>query len=1329
MVAEGVSPSARRPDSSGRKSNSHRRPPTSPSHAKTILVKQQHSLAAPTSSLTEDQPTFPQPESQPDAPNTSTMVVMGSMFRDAVDVVKTSFTSPCAYDSGDDSRRQEEQSEKKKKKEREEKEEGGRDAPEKTNTDTITGVPISNFRRPNSSPLSVISSLSKLSVGICDKSTSVGNQEAVAAAERRLADAERRLAAAIACEKQYQQQGKREEEARDQSMDDPRSTPTNRCNGRREDGRGRIDTSDGYGLIPEQITFETTTKEMISDRPPISKPPIFKNKGSVHVATSSNSANSHASGHQRTHSDGSGESFIQGEMLLSTSGDEHRGGGVRHSDHLVTLNNDSASPEAFHTSISVFASYSSASEATTEDVNASAVKARAGLSCPPSEIPTREGLMVTTASPSSPHDQQEALARSRLPAVPFSPGAHSSCTNPSYISSSSEEGDDDDLFELESLQGDLYKIAQMQQRYQQHYQYPGDEEDEEPMHHHQSSPAEVSSEMSADKIITESSNAVCNYHEEYNIQEGTSREWLQVDSLPGDGGRPKLDFQEANITQDQSASPSAGKISGYQQGPVASSSSSSRRFFSEQSSSLSLDVIKSVAFPQSESTRGGLASLDAILMASSSLSVDSDDDACILQEGEGKMCRVQVSTSTQSEISESLRSAPEKLRAHDDDDDNDSFNYGSVVKEGNDVGRSLNKSLEAKGNVQKIEPEDTVLKSDDADAVPIIEVADTSNTSIDEALQETESLESRDLPLTPDENLAVLNESATTFQDRSFALSDLSSERAPVRFLNASVPNVDPFSVVSIEERLEETTRLVAKELEQEYQERVEGIKRQYSAKLKRLRRQLDIQFQLDLQEQMDRAKINRCPRVESSEHASSQNDFGVETSGSNYTTIVDETRSVESTLPTPRSTGDMNMSISKKEKKEVMEERLQSLMLKLNTPSTSTKTTRSSNNNTAVESPPEDDDGVQSASPIAEFSPQQANDSTTTLTKEETSVPLMRVKSVYESQQNWLEVDLEHDADEKAESLSIEFEAYRRRQAKAFLELQAQERQYLIEQEKCREELSEAENAHKICIVDAKAKLQQVRDDNEELCEGLKYEIGREENAIEELSSRLKDIQEHNASLQDEANEQTDRIEYLRAESVEVQERLKKLAMTIDEEDDEHKIQLKKERAKTDKAIVSVQTEVSAGISKQFKEGDKKKEALSDTQRKVEERLSALQKLLVISESSRASSCHDWTVRENELIDECTQLTQAALLTEERKTNKGVAFERVCRQLNESYQALSETIDRSRKEVETCRGQAEKVKSEILQLKRDNEQVSSWISELDAVLKSMGKDVLSRKR
>ena len=1300
MVVEGVSPS-RRPGSGGSKSkSSHRRPPTSPSHAKTILVKQ-HSLAAPTSSLTEDQPTSPQRKSQPHA--TNTMVVVESMFRDAVDVVKTSFTSPCACASGDDSRHKEEQPEKKK------QEKGGRDAPEKTNTNNIskiTGVSISSFRRPNKSPLSAISS-STLSVDSSDKSTSVGNQEAVAAAERRLAEAERRLAAAIAFEKQYQQQEQREEEARDQSMDDPRRTTTNRRHGRHDDGFSRIDTSDGYGLIPEQITFETTSKEMatnprksssgmISDRPPIAKPPISKNRlGSAHVATSSNSANNKASGHERTPSDGSGESFIQGEMLLSTSGDEHRGCGVQNSHHHTT---------------SVFTSYSSASEAATDDVNSSAIKTRSGLSSP-SRISTREDLTVTTASPSSPHDPHDT------PVVPFSPGAHSSCTNPSYISSSSEEGDDDDLFELESLQGDLYKVVQMQQRYQQHQQYPGDEDDDEgPKQHHQSS-LEVSSGMVVGEVITkpESSNAVCDDHEEYNIQEGSN------------GGRPKPDLQEANITPNQYASPSAGKLGKDSEG-LPASSSFSRRFFSEQSSSLSLDVIdSSVASPRSESTRGGLASLDAILMASSSLSVDSDDDTFVLQDGEEERCRVQMSTPTQSEISESLRSALEELQAHDDDDDdNDSFNYASVVKEGEEVTRSLNKILEAKGNVRKMEPEGLLLKSADANVVPIFEVVDTSN---------------------PDKNVAALNEPATSFQDRRFALSDLSSERAPVRFLNVSVPSLGSFSVTSIEEDLKEKTRLVVKELEQEYQERVEGIKRQYSAKLKRLRHQLDIQFEHDLQEQMDRAEIDRYPRIETSEHTSSRNDLGVETSESNYTTIVDETRSVQSTLLTPKYVGDMNLSISKKERKEAMEERLQSLMLKLNAPATSTKTTQSNNCSvdlTAVESPPKDDDGVQSVSrthdaddgtcdlvsaSIATFPPQQTNYSTTKLTKEETSIPLMRVKSVYESQQNWLEVDLEHDADEKAESLLIEFETYRRRQARAFSELQAQERQYLIEQEKCREEIVKAGKVHKNRFVDAKAKLQQLRDDNEELCAGLKYEIGREENTIEELTSSLKDIQEYNASLQDEANEQTNRIEYLRAESVEVQERLKKLAMMIDEEDDEHEIQLGKERAKTDKAIVNVEAEVSAGINKQFKEGDKKKEALSDTQRKVEERLSALQKLLVISESSRASSYHDWNVREMELIDECTQLTRAALLTEERKSNKGVAFERVCRQLNESYQALSETIDTSRKEVETCQGQAEKVKSEILHLKKENEQVSSWISELDTVLKSMGKDVPSRKR
>jgi len=1216
------------------------------------------------------------------------MVVVESMLQSAVDVVKTSFTRPCTCADGDNRNKQDQL---------EETEEGGSGEAEKTNTAETAGASIFNLHRPNILPLSAISSsTSTCSVDNCDVSAAVGKQEAVAAAERRLAEAERRLAAAIDCEKQYQQQENRDEEARDQPVDDPSrqemrdtSTSNSRHNGH-EDGCIQTDAYAGYGLVPEQIVFETeetasnsrkTSCVCVSDRPPIAKPPISKNKGAALGGTRPTSTRScgYNSGdrHESALSIGSGESFVRGEMLLSTSGDDNSGS-------VMTVNSNAAFSETYYTSISVFASYSSASEAATDDMN----KVRDELSSPP-KIPTREGLKVTTASLPSPLD---APLETRSPAIPFSPGAHSACTNPSYISSSSEDDDGDDLFELESLQGDLYKIAQMQR---QRHQYQQVSNEEEPMQH-QSSPV-VSSEMNADAVIIippQISNAIPAEHEGYYIQEGSSREWLQLDSLSGDGGRPMPKFHTAHAAPatiicanepdsshaDHSDSLSAGGKRG--EDLEERLASSSQRFFLDQTSSLSLDVFESATSPRSESTRGGLASLDAILMASSSLSICSDDD--ILSDDEEETARVQVFPSTQSEIPESLQSTLEKFRTHEDADN---FNYGSKSKERKEDAHIINS--ETKKDVPKMDQEVLLLSSDSV--APINELLITKNVEGKE--WENECLGAGIPPFTLDERkpVVVVKEPAIVIQDRRNALSDLSSERAPVGFLDTLVFSSESSYARSIEGQLKEKTQLVIKELEGEYQERVEGMKRQYSAKLKRLRRQLDIQLEHDLQEQMDRAGL-------------------ADTSESNYTKAGDETKSAESALCNPSYTGERKTSKSKKQRKDAMEERLQSLLLRFNSPGTSAPTSYMK-----VETPPNFETACQ---------PQQTNNSPcnpTVLTNDETLITLMSIKKVYESQQNWLEVDLEHDADEKTELLLVGRETYHQRQAKAFEEMKALERLHQNEQTEYRELSAKAEDMYKVRISDAKAKLQQVRDDNEEFCAGLKYEIGREENTIEELSSSLDETQKHNASLRKEANEQTNRIKFLRSESLEVQERLKKLAMTLDQEEDKRDTQLEKERVKTDKAIESAEAVISAAIKKQFKEGDKKKEALSNTQRKVEERLAALQKLLAITESSKASSSHDSNIREMELIEECRQLTQTTTLTEERKSNKGVAFARVVGQLNESYQALTQTIEASRNDVEAYQRQAEVIKNEILHLRRDNEQVSSWISELDAVLKSMG--------
>ena len=1081
-----------------------------------------------------------------------------SMLQSAVEVVKTSFASPCAC--------------------------------------AVAGVSTSSFCRPDSKhmPLSAITS-STFSVDSCDDASDVCDEKGNGGAngDSRLASpsasSELRLAAAIACEEG--------EESRDQSMDDPRQQQHlgNRREGH-EDGFSRTDASAGYGLVPyEQIAIETkgarTNSSLAdscqkkskggSDRPPIAKPPISKTLGGVH-----GDINDRGTYSLESPSDGSGESFIQGEALLSTSGDDCQGKNIRHHRAPTT-------DEAYH--ISVLASYSSASEATADSVNASIPKNQAeGSSLSMSLI--RDTLTVATtasASASAPHDKPP---EPRSPAVhaPFSPGAHSSCTNPSYVSSSSEDDEDDDAFDVESLQGDLYKIAQMQMG-RQHLQ-------EEPMHH-RPSPDELP-HLLADLAIAPPASS----HKEYTIQGDDSREWLKLDSLSGDGRQ----------THHQ-ASPTGGKYEGDQGRPLASTA---RRFFGEQSSSLSLDVIEIVTSPQSESARGGLASLDAILLASSSLSDYSDDS--ILTENE-EVVRV-------------------------------SF------------------------------PEGEILRCASVDSDPICKIV---NTSTNEATRPTSS--------------------STSLKDRGITFSDLSSERAPVSFfLDASVLSLDPITT-TIEGRVKERTHFVKQELEKEYQDRVEGMKRQYSTKLKRLRRQLDIQLEHDLQEQMHRAGLNRCIGAKNTQQASAQNCLRAYTSGANDAVMADETRSLQSTQPSPKLTGETNLS--KKQRKEAMEEKLQSLMLRLNTPAASTKPSHSrtcASGSLTTET-----------TPLSGATGDDLNFDSN-CASETARTTLMSITKIYETQQNWLLIDLENDAEDKAALLQVECEMNRQQQAAAVKELKSLAVKYHIQEKEFKEERTEIEKGYKFRIAEANAELQQLRDDNEELCAGLKYEVGREENSIKDLSSRLEETRERNATLKTEINEQTNRIDFLRSESVEVQERLKKLTRTLDQQEDEHKNKLEREKERTNDAVVKVRTGVHRAIDKQFEEGEKKKQALEETQQKVTERLAALQKLLAITESSKASFSHEWDMKELELMDQYKHLEQSTNLTEERKANKGVAFARVVGQLNESYELLTRTIDTSRNDIETSQTQAEGMKCEISQLKRDNEQVSSWISELDAVLRSM---------
>ena len=1082
-----------------------------------------------------------------------------SMLQSAVEVVKTSFASPCAC--------------------------------------AVAGVSAASFCRPDSKhvPLSAINS-STFSVDSCDDASYVCDENGNGGAngDNRLASpsasSELRLAAAIACEEG--------EESRDQSMDDPRQQQHlgNRREGH-EDGFSRTDTAAGYGLVPEPSALADSCQKRSKggcDRPPIAKPPmISKILGGAHSDT-----NDRRSGLERSPSDGSGESFIQGEALLSTSGDDSQGKNIRHHRAPTT-------DEAYHNS--VLTSYSSASEATAESVNASTPKNQAeGSSLSRSLIRDSTLTVATTASASAsaPHDKPPE-PRSPAVHVPFSPGAHSSCTNPSYVSSSSEDDEDDDAFDVESLQGDLYKIAQMQMAMgRQHLQ-------EEPVHH-RPSPDELP-RLIADLAIASPATSAGEgaEHKEYTIQGDDSREWLRLDSLSGDGRQTH-----------HPASPPAGKYEGDdQERPLASTA---RRFFGEQSSSLSLDVIEIVTSPQSESARGGLASLDAILLVSSTLSDYSDDD--ILSENEEV---VQVSF-----------------------------------------------------------PEGKILKCASVDSDPICKIVDTST------------------------NEATRPTSSTSLKDRGITLSDLSSERAPVSlFLDASVLSLDPITT-TIEERMRERTHFVKQELEQEYQDRVKGMKRQYSTKLKRLRRQLDIQLEHDLQEQMHRAGLDRCIGANNAQQASAQNCLRVDTAGADDAVMADETRSLQSTQPSPNLTGETNLS--KKQRKEAMEERLQSLMLRLNTPAAGT---RPAHSRTCASS------SLTTETTLLSGATGDDLNFDFNCASQTARATLMGITKAYETQQNWLLIDLENDAEDKAALLQVEYEMNRQQQAAAVKELESLAVKYHIQEKEFKEERAEIEKGYKVRIAEANAELQQLRDDNEELCAGLNYEVGREENSIKDLSSRLEETRERNATLKTEINEQTNRIDFLRSESIEVQERLKKLTRTLDQQESEHQNKLEREKDRTNDAIVKVQTGVHRAIDKQFEEGDKKKQALEETQHKVTERLAALQKLLAITESSKASFSHEWDVKELELTDQCKHLEQSTNLTEERKANKGVAFARVVSQLNESYESLTRTIDASRNDVETSQTQAEEMKGEISQLKRDNEQVSSWISELDAVLRSMGKD------
>ena len=1130
--------------------------------------------------------------------------------------------------------------------------------------------------------------------------------------------------------------------------------------------------NDGYGLIPEQdcgVPARDNKKAYTArSRPPIAKP----------WSTSSKKKNGSTNNHKGASSDGSQDStFIKGEHLFSMSDEMIRGGaGVapgrdeRSDDYFSSCtlsSSDAASDDRFDEDAHDSPSYSPDHEVTSPlSISLLASSAAAGgdvgngtASCSPivcTLSPPKTTPPIATKSHLS-FDQAQRVTMHDTPGGggPFSP-AHSSCTNPSYISSSSSS---EGVLSGNALSG-------------------GDDI------------------FSNDARNIDSGLVVAN--EEYNIDTEDSKEWLKVDSLSGDGRPMAVVLATVTALPPDDANQ---KISAKTRRLVTRLSSSSLSLSSKE------DLGRGVASPKS--FRGGLTTLDTILMASSSLSVDTETDELVLdndtKQNKASIAYTSIGTSTKnskSEVSESLRSALKEL----DIDEEDSYEYTSTESKGMkepDTTTAANLCNAATNEVQGFDSkknEDRVAnraENSDESSLSLSSVDDVSFLSGEDREKSNEAaapyLSKENTSTSPEETspellgTVIANQSSSgrsadvamvpgarnkTHANMVYgSLSDLSASMPPlddasVRRLTVSMLKVRSDSqdiVQAKEQELRKKMCLAVKELEEEYQERADEIRRQHEKKLQQLKRLLD----LDLQRRAEYLRFGRVSRsIVPRSDGLKGNCSGT---GTGIKEIIAASKDVSDTKDNKEDDkkGDPIVSETKK-RKEAMEERLHNLLNRLHSPRGQEAAhatdageikapTEASKDESGTDTSPFDGeaDVVGSLVEVAGASKQ----------KDDIAEVSHAIAKELHEERIIFQYVLNNEAIENEHRLQLNCDEMVKEQVRSVKEIEALKELLQSQRQQFDEDFAQAEEVSKRQVDNMEDKLQHVKDTTEANCSDLCDEIENKENSIYALTSKLEEMRVCNDSLEEKLDLQATEVASVKAESNAFQARVAELTKTAERVKTEQDKELQGEVDKFGIACNQVRQEVSAAIDRQYSEGNKKKFALEDEQNKVTERMGALKKLLLIKEASTASMIENWSTKETNLAGKCEQLAEGEILlycqifrsfrpthnfylfssiyfsccrpmnvhlyyhsllgitfAEEKRTNKTAAFTRVVAQLNSSYDDLSATIEETRQQTDRILKQRREVNTEISSLIADNKQVEDWVNELVTVIDTLEK-------
>jgi len=1099
-------------------------------------------------------------------------------------------------------------------------------------------------------------------------------------------------------------------------------------------------SNDGYGLIPEQDCGVPVRDNKIAhtarSRPPIAKP----------WSTSSKKKNRSTNNHKVTSSDGFQDStFIKGGHFFSMSDEMIRGGAAlapgrdeRSDDYFSSCtlsSSDAASDDRFdedsHDSPSNSPDHEVASPLSITFLATSAAAggdvSNGSASCSPivrTLSPPKTPPIATKSHLSLNQAQRVTMHDTPVGGSPFSP-AHSSCTNPSYISSSSSSSEGV-LSDKALSEGDL-----------------------------------IFSNDARAQTCTRPSNidsGLVVANKEYNIHTEDTKEWLKLDSSSGDC-RP-MAVVLATVT---ALPPDEADLK---------INPKTRRLLSRlSSSSLSLSSKEDLerGVPSPKSFRGGLATLDTILMASSSLSVDTETDELVLDndtnQNKATIASTGIGASTKnskSEVTESLRSALKEL----DIDEEDSYEYTSTQSKGTKIPDTTtaadlcNATTNAVQGVDSKESEDRVAntaENSDESSLSLSSVDDGSflskqggGKSHEAAPQQHSQNNSSVSPVeTSPELLGTVIENQSSCErsadvamvqgarDKTYAnmeygsLSDLSASMPPlddssVRHLTVRTFKVRSDSqdiVQAREQELRKKMCLAVTEIEEEYRERADVIRRQHEKKLQQLKRQLD----LDLQRRAEYLRFGRVsrsivPRI----NGLKGNCVGT---GTGIKEVIAASKDVSNTKDSKGDDyldekGDPIVSETKK-RKEAMEERLHNLLNRLHSPRGQEAAyamdarevkapTEASRDQSGTETSPIDRE-TDAVGPFVEVA--RASEQKNYIAEVTSAI----AKELYEERTMFQHL-LINECTENENHLQQNCDEVEKEQVRAVEEVEALKEVLESQRRQFDEDFAQAEEVSKRQVDYMEDKLQHVKGTTEASRSDLCDEIEDKENAISVLTSKLEEMRVCNDSLEEKLELQATDMASVKAESNAFQARVAKLTKTVREQAKVKQDELKNEVDKLGVACNQVRQEVSAAIDRQYSEGNRKKVALEDEQNKVTERMGALKKLLLIKEASTASMVEDWSTKETNLLGKSQQLAEAITFAEEKRTNKTAAFTRVVAQLNNSYDVLSATIDETRQQTDRILKQRREVNTEISSLSTDNKQIEDWVNALGAVIDTLEK-------